>query len=58
VDYKSIYFDNYMEYRASFSGMRLNGQIEKLRNQKIWIGSYPNAEFQVINRENYLAFIL
>jgi uncharacterized protein len=68
--YKSIYANNYFwrtwegqeidfveERDGNLFGFEFKWKEEKTKIPKDWKKSYPNAEFNVINRENYLDFI-
>ena len=45
------------EYRGKLSGFEVKWKQEKVNPPKDWATAYPNADYQVVNQENYLPFI-
>ena len=41
----------------SFLVLSLNGGKGKAKTPKLWLETYENAKYEVINRDNYLDFI-
>ncbi len=69
-NYKNIYTNNYFwrtwegqeidfveEREGNLFGFEFKWKEESVKTPKDWIKSYPRAEFQVINQDNYLKFI-
>jgi len=69
--YKPIYANNYFwrtydqkeidwveEREGKLFGYEIKWNVKKYKEPKLWRQTYKNAEFKVINRDNYLEFIV
>ena len=69
--YQSIYANNFFwrswsgheidfveERDGKLFGYELKWAKDRVMKQKLWLESYPQASFEIINRENYLDFIV
>lgn len=68
--YKNIYSNNYFwrtwdqkeidmveEHEGKLFGYEFKWSEKRVKTPAEWLKTYPNAEFHVINRENYLDFV-
>ena len=46
------------EHAEKLTGFEFKFSNKKIQAPKAWIDTYPKASFQLINRDNYLSFIL
>lgn len=69
--YKSIYANNFFwrswsgkevdfieEREGKLFGYEFKWSADKVKQPKLWLETYPEATFEVINKENYLDFIV